>query len=173
MVLLGASVFAGVTNFQTVYADERDLTYSDYFLIYTITVVMFRFVLARFSGGKKPYLTIALLQFLMGGGVIFFSFISGNDYHFWLFAVLFGIGSGVSYPILVAMAAKDADTDLVAQTLQLFAFSYFAGIFGFQMIAGWIIGERGSTLLLMLIALLASIEASLALRRAMKIDQAG
>ena len=166
MVLLGASVFAGVTNFQTVYADERDLIYSDYFLIYTITVVMFRFVLARFSGGKNPYLTIAMLQYLMGGSVILFCFISGNDYHYWLFAVLFGIGYGVSYPILVAMAAKDSDRDLVAQTLQLFAFSYFAGIFGFPLIAGWMIVEIGSTLLLTLIALLAVIEASLALQRA-------
>jgi len=166
MVLLGASVFAGVANFQTVYADERDLSYSDYFLIYTITVVMFRFVLARFSGGKNPYLTIAMLQYLMGGSVILFCFISGNDYHYWLFAVLFGIGYGVSYPILVAMAAKDSDRDLVAQTLQLFAFSYFVGIFGFPLIAGWMIVEIGSTLLLTLIALLAAIEASLALQRA-------
>jgi MFS family permease len=170
MVLLGASVFAGVTNFQTVYADERELTYSDYFLIYTITVVVFRFVLARFSGGKNPYLTIALLQFLMGGSVIFFCFISGNDYTYWLFAVLFGIGYGVSYPILVAMAAKDADKDLVAQTLQLFAFSYFAGIFGFPLVAGWMIVEIGSTVLLTLIALLAVIEASLALRRAIMVE---
>ena len=169
MVLLGASVFAGVTNFQTVYADERDLTYSDYFLIYTITVVMFRFVLARFSGGKNPYRTIALLQYLMGGSVIFFCFISGNDYHYWLFAVLFGVGYGVSYPILVAMAAKDANKDLVAQTLQLFAFSYFVGIFGFPLIAGWMIVEIGSTVLLILIAFIAAIEASLAFGRAMMV----
>ena len=102
----------------------------------------------------------------MGGSIILFCFISGNDYHYWLFAVLFGIGYGVSYPILVAMAAKDSDRDLVAQTLQLFAFSYFVGIFGFPLIAGWMIVEIGSTLLLTLIALLAVIEASLALQRA-------
>ena len=130
---------------------------------------MFRFVLARFSGGKNLYLTIALLQYLMGGSVIFFLFISGNDYYYWLFAVLFGIGYGVSYPILLAMAAKDADKDLVAQTLQLFAFSYFAGIFGFPLIAGWMIVEIGSTVLLAVIALLAAIEANLALRRAIEV----
>ena len=75
----------------------------------------------------------------------------------------------MSYPILVAMAAKDADKDLVAQTLQLFALSYFAGIFGFPLIAGWMIVEIGSTVLLTLIALLAAIEASLALRRALEV----
>ena len=67
------------------------------------------------------------------------------------------------------MAAKDADKDLVAQTLQLFAFSYFAGIFGFPLFAGWMIVEIGSTVLLTLIALLAAIEASLALRRAIEV----
>lgn len=85
-------------------------------------------------------------------------------------AYAIGIGYGVSYPILVAMVAKDADKDLFAQTLQLFAFSYFASIFGFPLIAGWMIVEIGSTVLLTLIAFIAAIEASLALRRAMNID---
>ena len=166
MVLLGASVFAGVTNFQTVLASERGFNYSDYFLIYTITVVLFRFVLARFSGGGKPYLTISLLQYLMCGSIIIFCLISGNDYLYWLFAALFGIGYGVSYPILVAMAAKDADEDVVAQTLQLFAFTYFVGIFGFPLIAGWVIVEFNSGILLMIVSLLAALEASLSLKRA-------
>jgi hypothetical protein len=67
------------------------------------------------------------------------------------------------------MAARDADKDLVAQTLHLFAFSYFAGIFGFPLIAGWMIVEMGSTVLLAVIALLAAIEASLALRGAVEV----
>ena len=74
--------------------------------------------------------------------------------------------------IYEGMAAKDANIDLVAQTLQLFAFSYFAGIFGFPLVAGWMIIETGSTVLLILIAILAAIEASLALRRTLAIDQA-
>ena len=85
---------------------------------------------------------------------------------YWLFAALFGIGYGVSYPILVAMAAKDADEDVVAQTLQLFAFTYFVGIFGFPLIAGWVIVEFNSGILLMIVSLLAALEASLSLKRA-------
>ena len=67
------------------------------------------------------------------------------------------------------MAAKDANKDLVAQTLQLFAFSYFVGIFGFPLIAGWMIVEIGSTVLLILISFIAAIEASLAFGRAMMV----
>ena len=167
MVCLGASVFAGMNNFQTVFADERGLDYARYFLTYTITVVAFRAVLARFKGGSNPYLTIAALQFIMAGSVFFFMGIGGNSLAYLLTAFLFGIGYGVSYPILVAMAANDADEDLLAQTLQFFALTYFIGIFGFPLIAGWMIVELGSMPLLALVGILAAIEASMAAKRGM------
>lgn len=162
MVCLGASVFAGMNNFQTVFADERGLNYADYFLAYTLTVVLFRVVLARFKGGANPYLTIAALQYVMFGSVVLFLGIGGNLPMYLVVAFLFGIGYGVSYPILAAMAANDADPDLLPQTLQFFALSYFIGIFGFPLVAGWMIVEMGSSALLMLVAALAGIEATMA-----------
>lgn len=167
MVCIGASVFAGMNNFQTVFADERGLDYVHYFLIYTLTVVIFRIVLAKFKGGKNPYLTIALLQYVMFGSVMLFLMIGGNIPLYWAVAFLFGIGYGVSYPVLAAMAAGDADEELLAQTLQLFALTYFIGIFGFPLIAGWLIVEMGSSALLVLVTMLAGGEATMALMRAM------
>lgn len=167
MVCLGASVFAGMNNFQTVFADARGLDYANFFLTYTITVVIFRLVLARFKGGHNPYRTIALLQYVMCLSIVVFIFSGANLPLYLLVAVLFGIGYGVSYPILVAMAANDARDDLSAQTLQVFALTYFIGIFGFPLIAGWMIVEVGALPLLVLIAVLAMIEATLALRRSM------
>lgn len=166
MVCIGASVFAGMNNFQTVFADERGLDYADYFLAYTITVIAFRVVLARFKGGTNPYQTIALLQYVMFGSVALFIVIGGNFPMYLLVAFLFGIGYGVSYPILAAMAANDAPEDILPQTLQFFALTYFIGIFGFPLVAGWMIVEMGSTLLLVLVAALAGIEATMALLRA-------
>ncbi|MEP4246874.1 MFS transporter [Tateyamaria sp.] len=167
MVCLGASVFAGLNNFQTVFADVRGLDYASFFLAYTFTVVIFRLVLARFKGGKNPYRTIALLQYVMCLSIVLFIF-SGTSLPLYLVvAVLFGIGYGVSYPILVAMAAADAREDLSAQTLQVFALTYFIGIFGFPLIAGWMVVEIGTLPLLVLVAVLAVIEATLALRRSM------
>lgn len=167
MVCIGASVFAGMNNFQTVFADERGLDYAGYFLAYTITVVLFRIVLARFKGGPAPYLTIAALQYVMFASVLLFLGSADNSQLYLLVAILFGIGYGVSYPILAAMAANDADERLLAQTLQLFALTYFIGIFGFPLIAGWIIVELGSSALLGLVSILAGVEASMALRRAL------
>lgn len=172
MVCIGASVFAGMNNFQTVFADARGLDYADFFLTYTITVVIFRVLLARFKGGKNPYATIAALQYVMFGSVLMFLGIGGNVPMYLLVAFLFGIGYGVSYPILAAMAANDADTDLVPQTLQVFALTYFIGIFGFPLIAGWMIVELGASSLLVLVAALAGIEATMALMRSLSVSKA-
>ncbi|MEH6360685.1 MAG: MFS transporter [Amylibacter sp.] len=165
MVCLGASVFAGMTNFQTVFAEARGLDYAAYFLAYTVTVIVFRVILSRFKGGKSPYRTIAVLQYIMCGSVILFMIIGGIQTLYVVVAVLFGIGYGVSYPILVAMAANDADEDLVPLTLQLFALTYFIGVFGFPLIAGWMIVELGTTALLSMVAVLAFVEATMATRR--------
>lgn len=170
MVFLGASVFAGMNNFQTVFAEEKGLEYSVYFLTYTITVVVFRILLARFKGGTSPYLTIAVLQYIMAASVGLFMVIGFNPGLYILVAILFGLGYGASYPILAAMAANDADSHLVPQTLQLFALTYFIGIFGFPLLAGWVIVEIGSAILLSLVVLLALIEATLALKRGLTSD---
>ena len=166
MVFLGASVFAGLNNFQTVYADARGLEYANFFLTYTITVVIFRLILAKFKGGNTPYRTIALLQYVMCASIVLFMFSGASVVLYIAVAILFGLGYGVSYPILVAMAANDADDNLGPQTLQLFALTYFVGIFGFPLIAGWMLTDIGALSVLILIAGLAALEASLALRRA-------
>ncbi|WNZ53813.1 MFS transporter (plasmid) [Microbulbifer sp. MKSA007] len=171
MVCLGASVFAGMNNFQTVFADARGLDYAHFFLAYTITVVICRVVLAKFKGGTQPYMTIAALQYVMAGSVLLFAFSGASVPAYIVVAILFGVGYGASYPVLAAMAANDAQEDLVPQTLQLFALTYFIGIFGFPLIAGWMIVELGTAPLLYLIVALAALEATMALRRAQN-DQA-
>lgn len=165
MVCLGASVFAGMNNFQTVFADLRGLDYTDFFLVYTVTVVICRIALARFTGGARPYVTIAMLQYVMAASVAVFCVSGGNQTAYILVAVLFGVGYGASYPILAAMAAGDARSDLVSQTLQLFALSYFIGIFGFPLVAGWIIVDLGAGVLLVVLSVVAMVEATMALVR--------
>jgi MFS family permease len=165
MVCLGASVFAGMNNFQTEFATERGLDYAQYFLIYTVTVVILRVVLMRFKGGERPYRTIAQLQYIMFASVVLFMMSGSSVPIYSLVAILFGVGYGVSYPILVAVTANDAREDLLPQTLQFFALTYFIGIFGFPLIAGWLIVEMGSMVLLGATALLAVTEATMAFRR--------
>ena len=172
MVCLGASVFAGMTNFQTVFANARGLDYSVYFLTYTLTVIACRLLLIGSNGGTTPYRTIALLQTIMAASVLVFIMMENTQLLYILVAIMFGIGYGASYPILTAMAANDARDDLIPQTLQLFALSYFIGIFGFPLIAGSLIVWVGHMPLLVIVALLASIEASMAALRSRKLKAA-
>jgi MFS family permease len=167
MISLGASVFAGMINFQTVFADARGLNYASFFLIYTITVVIFRLILSRFKGGINPYRTISMLLYVMCISVVIFIFSGASFPLYMLVAVLFAVGYGISYPLLVTVTANDAEEHLSAQTLQLFALTYFVGIFGFPLIAGWFIVELGTQPLLAFVAALAFIEATMALRRSL------
>ena len=105
MVCLGASVFAGLNNFQTVFAEARALNYADFFLAYTVTVIICRLLLAGFSGGKSPYLIIAGLQYVMFASIVLFIYSAnsqifvlsrrGTFWH-WLRRVLSYIGSNGS-----------------------------------------------------------------------------
>ena len=168
MVGIGASVFAGVTNFQIVYADAQNLAYADYFLAYTVTVIVCRVIFAQFMGGQSPYGVIALLLGVMGLSVMLFILQDSNAFLYVLGAILFGIGYGVSYPIIKAMAANEAQPDIIPQTLQLFGLSYFLGVFGFPFLAGHMIVEGGMMLLLWTVFGLAILECALATGRFFK-----
>lgn len=165
MACIGASVFAGMNNFQTVFANARGLDYSIFFLTYTITVLSCRVLLIGFQGGTSPYQTIAVMQAVMTASVVVFIMMENTEPLYILVAFMFGVGYGASYPILTAMAANDARDDLVPQTLQLFALSYFIGVFGFPLIAGTLIVWIGHTPLLIIVAILASIETCMACLR--------
>ena len=163
MVCIGACVFSGMTNFQTVFAKSNGLDYSYYFLSYTFTVIILRIAFAGFGGGRTPYLVITMLLSVMTGSVILFCYLGNNSLLYIVGACLFGIGYGVSYPIIAAMAANDADGELVAQSMQIMSLLYFVGIFGFPFVAGWMITTVGMNSLLLLVAVLAGIETMIGL----------
>ncbi|WP_377191459.1 MFS transporter [Ruegeria meonggei] len=162
MVGLGASVFAAVSNFQTVYADANGLSYAAFFLAYTVTVIIGRLVMARFIGTHAPYGVIAFLMVVMTAAVLVLLIQSSNMIVYVAASILFGIGYGVAYPIVKAMAANDACPELTAATLQMFGLSYFVGVFGFPFVAGVVITTAGIPTLLIIAALLSCAEGSLA-----------
>lgn len=80
MVFLGACVFAGLINFQTVFTEKNGLDHAKFFFIYTVTVMLCRIVLAGFFGGRSPYATNAALQAIMCASVILFIFVDGEPW---------------------------------------------------------------------------------------------
>ncbi|WP_423909684.1 MFS transporter [Candidatus Spongiihabitans sp.] len=169
MVGLGASVFAGVTNFQTEYAIQKGQDYSIYFITYTITVIVCRVIFAEFIGGDKPYFVIFVLLAIMSISILVFIYLDNSQWLYIAGALLFGIGYGVSYPIVKAMAANEAREDIMPQTMQFFGISYFLGVFGFPLIAGILISEFSMLHLMILITVLSLLECVLAFCRFQRI----
>lgn len=165
MVGLGASVFAAMTNFQVVYAVSNGFDYTDYFIAYTAAVILCRVLFARFAGGRNPYLAITLLLLVMSLSVALFVYLGESRLFYIVGAALFGIGYGVAYPVIKAMAANESDPAVMPQTMQLFGLSYFLGVFGFPFIAGWLIVTLGLGALLITALVLALAETALAARR--------
>ncbi|MEM9348663.1 MAG: MFS transporter [Pseudomonadota bacterium] len=165
MVMLGAAVFAAILNFQSIYAAQVGQSYSLFYGVYTFTVIIGRFVVAGLDLKVAPYALIAAFLAAMALAVI--CLLPGTP-HQWLYALaalLFGIGYGLAYPILKAMAANDAAPGLQDATLQLFGLGYFVGIFGFPLIGALILQAASMQLLLTLALALASLECLLAVDR--------
>lgn len=165
MVGIGASVFAAMTNFQVVYAMQNGFEYTDYFLAYTAAVIICRVLFAEFAGGRNPYGAITLLLLVMSVSVALFVYLGDSRIFYIIGAALFGIGYGVAYPIVKAMAANESDPALMPQTMQLFGLSYFLGVFGFPFVAGWLIVTVGLPALLVTALGLAVLETILAAHR--------
>ena len=165
MVGLGASVFAALSNFQTIYADKAGLSYAVFFLVYTVTVIAGRFAMAHLIGTRAPYGVIAILMGVMTVSVLVFLAQSSNTFVYLIASGLFGIGYGIAYPIVKAMAANDAWPGMTAATLQMFGLAYFIGVFGFPFVAGGLIERHGVSGLLILAAMLSAMEGCLAFSR--------
>ena len=121
--------------------------------------------MARFIGTHAPYGVIAFLMVVMTASVLVLLVQSSNMIVYVVASILFGIGYGVAYPIVKAMAANDARPELNAATLQMFGLSYFLGVFGFPIVASVVITTGGIPTLLIIAALVSSVEGSLAYTR--------
>lgn len=170
MVAIGSSVFVCMTNYQTLIAQNAGLNYANFFLAYTSAVILCRILFAKFSGGRSPYTAIASFLAIMVASITLFLIMimlfHDVEIIYVAVAATFGVGYGVAYPIIKAMAANEAEKKLLPQTMQIFGFSYFLFIFGFPFIAGRIIVSLGIIPLVALALILSVIECAIAAKRA-------
>lgn len=172
MVAINSSIFVCMINYQALFAQQAGLNYAHFFLTYTIVVLLCRILLVQFMEGRSPYATISVFLLFMIAGIALFLllllFFVGNAVIYIASAILFGVGYGVAYPIIKAMAANEAEKGLLPQTMQAFGLSYFLFLFGFPFIAGRIIVNLGPVPLLQFALLLGSIQCVMAIRRALE-----
>ncbi|WP_342627503.1 MFS transporter [Nguyenibacter vanlangensis] len=163
MVGLGACVFSGLMSFQVSLIEGTDANAGTYFVVYAVTAVMGRLLLARsFSRLKQSVLTISLL-FVMGFGVAAMFGTVVHPLFQILSAILMGIGYGLVYPVIQTWAVNHTPPEHRHAALTWFVLSYFVGIFGFPVAGGWIQVHFGREALLGALLSAALMELAIAL----------
>lgn len=162
MVFLGASCFSAMANFQDRFAADRGLNPDLYFAAYTIAVIAGRFLLGGWSGRQPPYAMAGSTLLVMTFALIGFGVLGTNSPIYLIIAAAFGVGYGLTYPVIKALAVNLSPHAHRDHTLLVFSLAYFLGIFGFPALAAPIIQVFGLTPILFSAIVLALTETSLA-----------
>ncbi|MEM9497704.1 MAG: MFS transporter [Pseudomonadota bacterium] len=131
-----ACVFSGMNAFQAIFAQSRGLDYAWFFFAYTVSAVVFRLILSPFFAPRNAWRMTLVLYTIMAGSALLFAFSGGNQILYVLVGVGFGLGYGVSSPIVQTLGANEAPPAVVAQSLQFLVIGHLTGVFGFPLIAG-------------------------------------
>ena len=168
MVALGAAAFGGAMTFQSSIVRGTALSPSLYFSVYTVTVVVARWLLAGSVNRLPPRISIpALISAMVIGLCLLFGAGEGliASAAYYGSAALFGLGYGLAYPLIQARAVNDVgDRALQNAALTWFVIFYFAGLFGFPFLGGWIVVSFGVKALISGIIFAGSLELALAFR---------
>jgi MFS family permease len=143
MVLLGACVFTTMTAFQPALASGRSQSAPVFYAFYTLGVIAPRFTVTRLLARSRPAAaTTALLAGMclaLGG----FMLAGHNRVLYAVSAAVLGVSYGLVYPLIQARAADAAPGELRHWTLWYFSLAYFAGLYGFPLIASLVIALGG------------------------------
>lgn len=153
MIGLSACVFSGLSTFQTLYAESRDLSSGTFFLTFTVTTVALRFSIASHIG-KLPLGKLVFTMFALTLSALVLLAVNEKSMTLYIMAtLLFAIGYGLTYSTLNAMIVNLADERglSIPVASQVFTIGYFIGAFGFPYIAGGIIRSYGIDMTLLLL----------------------
>ncbi|MEX3901511.1 MULTISPECIES: MFS transporter [Paraburkholderia] len=166
MIGLAACAFAGLSTYQTAYAESRHLPAELFFLTFTLTTVVCRFTLAP-AISRLPVRKLAFALFIATlAALALFICNRSSSIVYVISACVFAIGYGLTYSTLNSMAVNLAgDAELsVPVTSQVFTIAYFAGVFGFPYIAGMLVAHGGINLMLTVTLAIASVNVLLLAR---------
>jgi MFS family permease len=164
MVALGACVFTTMTTDQAALAASRGLSSQVFFACYTLGVIIPRFtvtrVLARTGSGWATTALLAGMCLSLGGFLL-----PGRDLILYAASsALLGLTYGLAYPLIQGRAADGAPPGLRQWALWYFSVAYFAGLYGFPLLAGTIITRFGYQPLVAILLALATVELAISVK---------
>lgn len=155
MVGIGGAIFGGLSSFQTSYADQYGFDYSLFFIGFMVAAILCRLLLAGYVLKKDPLYTLLVLTGFTLVSIIIFMTSTSSPLVYLTASAILGVGYGLTYSVINGLAANQAPTDRMPQSLLLFSLAYFVGVFGFPLIAGNLIVSSGVDMMLFVILLLA------------------
>ncbi len=155
MVGLGACIFGGLSSFQTTYAELFGFDYSLFFGGFILSAISGRLFFSGYVSRFDPFISTFFLTLLIVISIFMFIRFTEDVYLYIFSSVILGTGYGLAYSVINGLAANEAPTGLVPQTLLLFSLSYFIGVFGFPLIAGGMIVRGGIIEMLYIIFIIA------------------
>lgn len=130
MVFLGACIYISMMNFQFVFAKEKNLNFSIFYISYTFSLLFARFFLAKFILKLSQQLAMIGLLFIMLIALCLF-LVTTNNIFYIVPSSLLGISYGLVYPLIQTQMVKDIDAEKRSIYLTIFSLSYFIGVFGY------------------------------------------
>jgi MFS family permease len=175
MVGLGACVFTTMTTYQATLAAGAGLNPSVFYLCYTLGAIIPRFTVASVLARYSP---VATTTALLAGMCLSLAGFMLADHRVICYAVsstLLGVTYGLAYPLIQAQAAAAAPAGFRHWSLWYFSLAYFAGLYGFPLIAGTVIDLGGYRALMAVLLTIAALELALSLktRAPSRVDPAG
>jgi|GEM_PF-2899614 len=143
MVFLGACIFSSMMNFQTLYANTRQLDYIVYYAAYMFSVVGSRLVFSGLLTHKNPISASPYLLLLMCVGLLAMLLNTHSEIIYALSAMALGISYGLVYPLIKTYAVNVTATHLRHEVLAYFTLAYFIGVYLFPLLGGFVIRIGG------------------------------
>ncbi|RZF31381.1 MFS transporter [Paraburkholderia sp. UYCP14C] len=153
MIGLCACVFSGLLTFQMALVQGTGSSAGTFFSVYTVTVVVARWLLGRLVIISPREITTKLVLLLMLLGVAAMFAVPYHTLFHPTSAVLFGAGYGLAYPVIQEQAVNDSDSIYRHAALTWFIVAYSLGAFGFPAVGGWVLVHVGRSALIALIAM--------------------
>jgi MFS family permease len=164
MVLLGACVFTTMTAFQPALASGRGQSPPVFYAFYTLGVIVPRFTVTRLVARSRPAATTTALLAGMCLSLGGFMLAGHNRMLYASSAAVLGITYGLVYPLIQTRAADSTPDELRHWTLWYFSLAYFAGLYGFPLIASLVIALLGYQALMAVLLTISVAELAVSIR---------
>jgi MFS family permease len=164
MVLLGGCVFATMTTYQATFAASRGLSPAVFYACYTLGVIIPRFTVTRVLARCNPAVVMTALLAGMCLSLAGFLEVGHDTLIYAASSCLLGLTYGLVYPLIQRRAADSAPPGLRHWTLWYFSLAYFAGVYGFPVVAGTVIAVGGYQALLAALLVIAAAELGVSIK---------